>query len=71
MKGNQPIVGLPKAFINLQKKAILDVGSRKKWTFSFDNRVTTADLNDDEIEELKKNPPPKHARPPFPNYHKK
>jgi tricorn protease len=23
------------------------------------------------LEELKKNPPPKHQKPPYPNYHKK
>ena len=56
MKGDRPIFGLPKGFIDLQKKMILDVGSRKKWTFSFDNRIATAELSDEQIEELKKNP---------------
>jgi len=56
MRGDVPIIGLPRGLVETQNRILKDIGAKRQWTFSFDNRAFTAELSDDEIEELRKDP---------------
>lgn len=55
IRGNKPKKQWPSDILRLQDKLVKKVHSKRKWTFSFDSRVFTADLNQEEIDELRKN----------------
>ena len=47
-------VGFIPELLQLQDRLLRDVEGRRKWTFSFDNRVFTANLTDEQIEYLRR-----------------
>lgn len=53
---DQPVVGLPPEILTLADNLAMDYGSRRKWTFGFDNRRFVVDLAPDAVEELRRNP---------------
>lgn len=55
IRGHKPKKQWPADLIRLQDKLVGKVHSKRKWTFSFDSRVFTADLNQEEIDILRKN----------------
>lgn len=55
IKGDKPKKQWPSDILRLQDKLVDKVHSKRKWTFSFDSRVFTADLNQEEIDYLRKN----------------
>jgi subtilisin family serine protease len=54
IKGDKPKKKWPSGLIDLQDKLLKKMDSRRNWTFSFDSRAFTADLNQEEIDELRK-----------------
>jgi subtilisin len=53
LKMVKPVIGLPREIINLSDRLARDHGSKRIWTFGFDNRTFIADLDDDAIERLR------------------
>ena len=54
IKGEKPKKKWPNDLLRLQDKLVKRVDSRRKWTFSFDSRAFVADLNQEEIDVLRK-----------------
>ncbi|MDI6752777.1 MAG: S8 family peptidase [Thermodesulfobacteriota bacterium] len=52
----ETIIGLPQEVMRQSNRICKDLGSKRKWTFGFDNRIFICDLMPDAIEELRKNP---------------
>jgi subtilisin family serine protease len=55
IRGNKPKKQWPADILRFQDKLVKKFHSKRKWTFSFDSRVFTADLNQEEIDDLRKN----------------
>jgi subtilisin len=47
-----PIIGLPRDLMVMSSNLAKDYGSKRKWTFGFDNRMFVVDLEDDALAEI-------------------
>lgn len=56
LKHPEPITGLPREIIRKSDALAKDHGTTRTWTFGWDNRIFTAEMDIDAIEELRKNP---------------
>ncbi len=56
LKHPDVITGLPKEIMHQSIVLAKEYGGKRKWTFGFDNRAFTVDLDPAAIEELRKNP---------------
>jgi subtilisin family serine protease len=56
LKKPGPITGLPKTIIEASDKLAREHGTKRKWTFGFDNRIFTVNLDEAGIEKLRAHP---------------